>query len=238
MRRLLPIIALLAIALSAQTYVQGACGHNYSSTQTTATLAFGSPVTAGDLVVVSAGWDGAGTVTVSDSVNGTLTLAGTPASNNIGTWYFPNSAAGSDTVTTTTSVAAHYALCIAEFSGAATVSPLDGTPAYNNVASGTTITTGAVTTSNANDIMVAAILAPGSNTGGTTVASPYTLGPTEVFGNGIAYEAVSSSGSKAGAQFTVSFGSALDGSTVAFKKAASGATMVPRHGASVCCQPQ
>lgn len=116
---------------------------------------------AGSLIVVgvSAWRSGANpTISVADNVNGSY---GTPAFNAVNSFsraavfYFPNNAGGNLTITLT-SDGADYWFCGHEFAGAATASPLSGTPATNT---GTSLapSSGSFTPSD-NDVLLIAVV--------------------------------------------------------------------------------
>jgi hypothetical protein len=154
--------------------------------QTTVTVAYTAAQTAGNLNVVVVGWNDstAKVNTVTDTKGNLYALAATPvvqsgtASQAI--YYAKNiaaAAAGANTVTVTFTVAAAYAdIRIAEYSGLDTVNPLDvSVGAQGNSA---TSNSGAVTTTNANDLLVGAnlvqTLTSGAGTGYTSrvITSP------------------------------------------------------------------
>jgi YD repeat-containing protein len=135
------------------------------------TATFSSAQNVGDFNVVTVGWGGKGSIppsgvgpTVTDSRGNTYVLAVGPTGNTTGNgslaiYYATNiaaAAAGANTVTVNfggTSYA-HLGVQIAEYSGIATSSPLDGTSAA--IGTNATVNSGTVTTSNANDLLVGA----------------------------------------------------------------------------------
>ena len=152
------------LASAAITYVQG----SYStpqSPQATVTVTFPQAQSAGDLNVIAVGWnDSTATVaSVTDTKGNTYTLAVGPtaisgvASQSI--YYAKNiaAAAAGNAVTVTFSAAAKYPdIRIAEYSGLDPVNPVDVTAAATgNSATGSS---GAATTTNANDLLVGANL--------------------------------------------------------------------------------
>jgi hypothetical protein len=119
------------------THVQTATDNIGSATSDT--LAYGSNVSAGSLLVMSArvgDVDGDKTWTVSDSVNGSWTRANgvfLSGHGELEIWYFPNAASGATTVTLSFGgSASSIRWSIHEYSGVATSSPLE----QNNSASG------------------------------------------------------------------------------------------------------
>lgn len=141
------------LTTSTPTFVQKAVGTTATDT-THISLAFSSNNAAGNLIVVGATYDTAGTtITCSDTQGNTYTTGPSIYLTNDQQWagscYAPNSKAGANTVTMTTSGAANFkALHISEYSGVATVDPVDvtsanqavGTAATDNVTSGTATT--------------------------------------------------------------------------------------------------
>jgi hypothetical protein len=127
-----------------------------------ASVAVAYPVaqTLGNLNIVAVGWnDTASTVTgVTDTRGNTYTLAigpttGTGLRQSI--YYAKNIAAGTNTVTVTFSQAAVFVdVRVLEYSGLDTVNPLDKTAGA--VGSGTTASSGAVTTTAANELIFGA----------------------------------------------------------------------------------
>ncbi len=140
--------------------------------QATVTVTFNSAQTLGDLNVVIVGWnDSTATVSsVADTKGNTYALAAAPivqsgtASQAI--YYAKNitsAAAGANTVTVTFNVAARFPdIRIAEYSGIDTVNPLD----VSAGAQGSTATSssGSVTTTNANDLLIGANLVQSTST--------------------------------------------------------------------------
>jgi hypothetical protein len=132
--------------------------------QVTVSVPYTAAQTAGNLNVVVVGWnDVIATVqSVVDSRGNVYQLAVGPTvragSATQSIYYAPNiagAAAGANTVTVTFSPAALFAdVRIAEYSGIATTNPVDG--AVGAQGSSTTASSGALTTTNANDLLVAA----------------------------------------------------------------------------------
>ena len=148
----------MAIAL-AQTPVS-----NYPGSVSTNTLTFGSATTTGNIIVV---------VVASGAPSGTLATHNTPTDNKGNTYtagptlansvpgsrlsifYCENATGGAGhQVTATLSAANDMSMHILEISGAATSSSVDGSNTANTTAAN--LTTGSITTTNANDILIAA----------------------------------------------------------------------------------
>lgn len=163
-RRLVLVCALLlaspAYAVIAQVQKVGIAGGNNGAVATV-TCAFAANNAAGNLIVVGGGDAGATsghTLSVSDSLGNTYTAAQsnfTGANNDVlSLWYVASSLAGANTVTVTVSGtgADHYCWA-AEYSGIATVTPLDQTTAAAN-AGVTAWTSGNVTTTQASELLI------------------------------------------------------------------------------------
>lgn len=125
-----------------------------------ATLAIAVPgVTAGSLLVAGATVSANATMTFSDNNGGTWATAGTyfdtTAAAVIAIGFAMNVASGSPTVTCTPSTGTAFkAIGVGEFSGAATSSALDNTPAGNHQAPSTTHTATSVSPSQAGCLVV------------------------------------------------------------------------------------
>ena len=160
------------LASASVTYIQG----SYSTPQTPQTsvsVTYTGAQAYGDLNVVVVGWnDSTATVAkVSDTAGNVYTLAVGPtivsgvASQSI--FYAANivaAAAGANRVTVTFSVAAVSAdIRILEYSGAATLNPVDVVSA--STGNSTVTSSGSATTANANDLIVGANLVLGTTTG-------------------------------------------------------------------------
>jgi hypothetical protein len=194
---------------AAIAYVQN---NNGSFNSTSGTISFLSAVTAADTLFCCVSpintSSAAYTIGVSDNINGPWTQAGAffDAFNcQANLFYFPNAAAGSPTITITSSTSATIGLGIIEYSGLATASPIDVTPTGTATTSGASFPCPNVTTTNANDLILAC-LAYGGNQGTTTVGGAYTLRFTNstdavMFGEQI----VSSATTYTGATFTITF---------------------------------
>jgi hypothetical protein len=139
-------------ATGTPAYVQGVTATSNSASSTIA-RAFGSAVSAGNLVIVAVAWEGNSAVSVSDS-RGNVYAAATSAydavnGQSLAILYAANAAAGATTVTANFGGTAKVKrLALHEYSGMASTSPLDVTA--TNIANGTTtsdnITSGSATT--------------------------------------------------------------------------------------------
>ena len=143
----------------AVAFVQAASnGGNPATTTAIAAIT----VTAGNLLVVTvraSPASGAGTLTVSDDQGNTYTQDLNPsfASGNITAQYSAPNCAGASTIVTfsITGTGRRIGIAVHEYSGAATSTPLDQT--NSNAGTGTTATSGSVTTTVADEALVAAI---------------------------------------------------------------------------------
>jgi glucose/arabinose dehydrogenase/chitodextrinase len=120
-------------------------------------VAFASANTAGDAIVVSLVWSNTGAVNVTDSRGNTYTPATTRTtwgSNwSAQVFYAKNVVAGTNTVTATfaTSITSFGIVQAHEYSGIDKVNPLDGVAV--STGTGTSMSTGNVTTTAANDLL-------------------------------------------------------------------------------------
>ncbi len=171
---ILSLVSPSLASAAAPAFVQG--GNTQVVSGTTASLAFPGANTAGNLIVAYVVWDNTGTVTVSDTKGNTYT-AGTARQTWGNNWsaqvfYASNIAGGSNTVKATfaTAITSFGIVYLHEYSGLATASPVD----VSATATGTSasMSSGAVSTTSANDLLFAAgasantVTAPG--TGFTT----------------------------------------------------------------------
>ncbi|HEY4210838.1 MAG TPA: LysM peptidoglycan-binding domain-containing protein [Steroidobacteraceae bacterium] len=155
--------ALTAGGTATPAYVQGNSNDPQSPTNTVS-VTFTSAQTAGHLNVIAIGWNNATSTisSVTDTAGNTYTLAigPTTASGNgrQSIYYAKNinaAAANSNTVTVTFSGSVPYPdLRATEYSGINTTSPLDVTKGASG--SSTSTSSGSVTTTNANDLIIAA----------------------------------------------------------------------------------
>jgi len=157
-----------AVTVTASTgaisYIQGANGTSDGGA-TSISQTFATANSSGDLIVAAVSWGNNGTVTCSDSLGNTYAAAMTQydsvSNQALAICYATNVKAGSNTVQASFSISAPYRrLEIHEYSGAATVSPVDVTK--QNVANGTTagdaITSGSGTTIANGDLIFGAVM--------------------------------------------------------------------------------
>jgi hypothetical protein len=140
--------------------VQGA--GNTETSQATSLAVTLSSTTAGNLVAVLIQMHGTGTPaisTVTDNLSSTYTAG--PATNGsgdyTGLYYLLGNPGGITTITVTANATVTMALWAWEFSGVATVSAVDGTPGTGGPTSSTAVTTAAITTTNAADVLLGGI---------------------------------------------------------------------------------
>jgi outer membrane protein assembly factor BamB len=161
---LILVAATLSIVLPSHAYAASPAFVQGRATQvtsgTTASLAFSKANTAGNLIVVYVVWGNSGTVQVSDTRGDTYTAATarqTWGSNwSAQVFYAPGIVGGSNTVKATfgTAISSFGLVYLHEYSGLAAALPVD----VSASAAGTSasMTSGAVTTSQANDLLFAA----------------------------------------------------------------------------------
>jgi hypothetical protein len=180
--------------------------------------------TAGNLLVLMSYTDKASnlTPTISDSASQTWTQAGSnpTVGNGICTmWYMPNSASVTSVSVAwaTYSGGATTSVVVFEFSGAALSTPLDSNASNPVTSSGaataTSLASGSLSTSNANDVLVYAVGENGNQSNSFTVGSGFTL-PSggQVATNGraaMAYKIVALT--QSGATVTMSWSSNVGG---------------------------
>ena len=197
---LLYSLAVPVTAAAAVAYVQG--GYNApGTTVTTLSVAYTKAQNAGDLNVVSVAWGGNSTPTVksvTDSM-GNVYVAATGITASSGnesdqTFYAKNIAsatAGGNTVTVTFSSSVIYPeLRVAEYSGMDTVAPLDAW--VGATGTGLTQNSGTLTTTYANDLLVAT---NGLGSVTTAAGTGYTLRMTTGEGEILEDEVVTATGS-------------------------------------------
>ena len=133
---------------------------NQISTGTVNRRAFTSANVAGNLIVVQVIWDNTSAVTISDSRGNTYAAATNQTTWNTNwssqTFYAENIAAGANTVTATfaTAISSFGILQLHEYSGVDRVGALDAAKA--SAGSGTAMNSGAITTTNASDLLFGA----------------------------------------------------------------------------------
>jgi hypothetical protein len=163
-------------------------GNSNDATSTTIAQALGSTV-AGNLIVAVASWGTNSTMTCSDTQGNTYTTLPVqfdgPNSQALGMCYAANIAGGNVTVTATFGASSGYRrLIVHEYTGIA-ANPFDGTA--GNIANGTTVannvTTTAITTTAAGDLIFAAVMDDAGLTGvtgGTNFTLRTTLNGTDL----------------------------------------------------------
>jgi outer membrane protein assembly factor BamB len=156
--------ATLSLAPASHAYAASAAFVQGRSTMvdsgTTATLAFNKANTAGNLIAVYVVWDNTGTAKVSDTKGNTYTAAtarqtwGSGWSSQV--FYASNILGGANTVKVTfsTAITTFGIMYLHEYSGLATGSPVDASASA--VGTSASMSSGAVTTSQANDLLFGA----------------------------------------------------------------------------------
>jgi hypothetical protein len=154
---------------------------NFVSGQSSLPVTFDFAVTPGSLLVGYGGTTASRTLGMSDNVNGSynadITTSG--GTGSAGIFSFPNTAAGTPTVTfTITGGISEMDLIIEEWSGVQTVTPLDKTA----TSSGATVNTGTggttATLSQANELCLSFMHLTGNAGAGFAAQSPFTPGPS------------------------------------------------------------
>ena len=213
--------ASLTLGVSTPAFVQQ--NSNKITRGTTNRVAFPFANTAGDLIVAYVIWDNSGSVSLSDSKGNVYMSAVGPTKwsgdrTNAQIFYAKNIAGGANTVTVrfSTGITSWGVLCIHEYSGIDTASPLDAVAAATG--SGSAMSSGPVWTTNATDLLFGA----GESTKVVTrVGTGYTSRST-ISGNITEDRSVTAAGSyKATATHN---GTGWIMQMVAFKAAGSGAT--------------
>lgn len=225
MRRLLLFALLLAwpsSALAAPALVQ----HNLNAAGgSSVNVTLGGAVTAGNLVVIGCGADASSGFTISDTIMGSYTVDAsvTASSQSVAIAHVANHTGGSATFTCASTGAGHIQAFVAEFSGAAVASVLDGTPTtHQNFPATTSATTGAITTSNANSVVIGYLDTNNPTTiaatGGYTVIDKDEGGA--VVGGALIYQVVAAGTTNP----SMTLGTSLvsQGATAGYKAAAGG----------------
>ncbi len=206
-------------------------------TATAPTLAYTSDNTGSNLLLCLVTWDTAGgrvIDTVTDSKSNAWSLAkfqdDTTNLQGCALYYAPNAAAGPNTVTVTFNGSALFTgLIVGEYSGIATSSPLDGTPA-GQTTSGTTatdnVTSGNTTTGQSGSLIIGAM----ADTDGNATMSAGTgftkQGASQTSGLSLEDMVQGSAGAIA-ATWTRSVAGRYAAITAAFKAAAGGTQAPP-----------
>lgn len=177
------------------------------SSGTTLAIAYGSNVTAGNLLVCHI-YANHGISGVADSRSQTFTSAVNVtdgATYALATFYYANTTGGADTVTVTFAGAITYAsLQCSEYSGVATSSPLDKFASNSQTTPGTganAVTSGSVTTTTDGQLIVGWSTALTVGAGTTSAGTGFT-GRTNVFGDTLCEDQVQTSAGAIAATFT------------------------------------
>lgn len=161
-----------SVCAAAAGHVQSAIG---SGTSASRSVSFPAATSAGNLIVVSAGWgSGTATAAVSDSAGNVYQSAVGPVTNGsirAQIWYAENIRGGSNTVTVTFSASAGHNVEIHEYAGVTTAGALDAVA--SGTGASTTPTTSALTPTQADVLLFA--YANISTTVTWTAGSGYTI---------------------------------------------------------------
>lgn len=162
------------------TRVQHTSSHSGNSSSQRS-LAYGSNVAAGSmLAAVVSTFNSGVTLTTTDTLNnaswtqaGSYALDGGTNVNRCSIWFYPNTLGGACTFKVTPSASAYLSMVLVEYSGVATVTPLDMTATNGDNASATTsVFTGTCTVSGSGELVLAGY-GQGTSNGG---ASPPVSG--------------------------------------------------------------
>jgi hypothetical protein len=173
----------VTVPRTSPAYVQGAAD-SPGTRQLSTTVTLPNPVTAGDLLVAwVAQYDVTGQVAVSDPVNGSWTRAPLAETflnggGDIALYYVANSAGSNGPVTVTISASAPTYLpsAVSEYSGVATISPVDQGMVGRGV--GTYADSGSTAPTPAGELVVGALLTGGqplSVTPGSSQGAPFQV---------------------------------------------------------------
>src|ERR1700722_9473758 len=232
-------LALFGVAgpvAAAAPYVQGA--YQDPASANTISVKYAAAQTAGDLNVIVVGWNDStsGVNSITDSSHNIyLVAAGPTTSPGAGTQviYYAQSiaagAAGANTVTVTFNTTVKFPdVRIVEYSGISTSSALDVSVGANG--SGTSLSSGATTTSNANDLLVGADYIGGSF---AAVGSGYTQRIVTTPDNDLVEDRIVAATGSYSATSTQSPSSWWVMQMAAFRTTGTGAfsTITPRHPA-------
>src|SRR5712691_11450667 len=176
---------------------QGTTGLSICGGHTSLTVTLPANVTAGNALVVFVSWNNQRNLT-SVTGGGVTTwaqaVARLPVDPQSAIWYGLNSSGGTNTVTVNwDSDPNSCGMSVAEFSGLFTSAALDVTATATG--SSTTITTGTLTTTNANDLLVAMGVQSSATAGAPTNGFTALTGVSASFNQEEAYNIVSSTGS-------------------------------------------
>jgi chitodextrinase len=159
-------------------------------------VSFKKPTTAGNLIVAYVVWDGAGSVSVTDSAGNTFASAIGPTqatgdTSSAQIFYATNIAGGPDAVTATftTAISARGVLYVHEYAGLDRTAPLEGAVAASG--SSLTMDSGVLTTAGAGDLLFAGGESNGRSIGRLTRGFKKRLGK---YGNVTAEEAAAAAG--------------------------------------------
>lgn len=209
------------------THVQSNNGQAFSGT--TVTAAFGSNVTAGNMIVVTI-YSNKGLTSITDSLSHTYQTAtvNTDGSTYVfGCYYVPNITGGANTVTATLTAAHTFALLtIQEYSGCATASPLDQATFAFQTTPGTganAITTGNVTTTTNGQLLFGACGSTEAFTATVSAGTSYTIRQNPL-GDNPSEDRVQTSAGAVAATFTTTDTTASYHSLIATFKAAAANT--------------
>lgn len=158
-------------ALAAAVLVQSAHS-NTNGGSSPASVTLGSTATAGNLLVAICGYNGSSTLSVPTGFTAAINQMGT-----ISQAIFYKVAAGNETTVSCpfTGNGGTGIIMLHEFSGIRTLAPLDAVNTVASTGSSSTASSGSVTTTNSNDLLIAGMIADSSNTPGSWTSSFSTI---------------------------------------------------------------
>src|SRR3989441_5936258 len=185
--RILVGLLILISALRAQAGLVQTNSGTSGTSVLTYSVGFTSPLTASDLILVAIGTNSVGSTvsSITDTLGNTFapatnlsTTAFTPLQISEQIWWTSSKASGADTITVTVSQAANLHVIVAEYSGVATVNPVDATSIGNSgTTTSTAVDSGPLATSTAGDLLFGHVVTGGLNHT-FTAGTGYTLRQT------------------------------------------------------------
>src|SRR2546425_1002010 len=189
--RILVGLLILISALRAQAGLVQTNSGTSGTSVLTYSVGFTSPLTASDLILVAIGTNSVGSTvsSITDTLGNTFapatnlsTTAFTPLQISEQIWWTSSKASGADTLTVPVSQAANLHMIVAEYSGVATVNPVDATSIGNSgTTTSTAVDSGPLATSTAGDLLFGHVVT-GSLNHTFTAGTGYTIRQTSPSG--------------------------------------------------------
>jgi hypothetical protein len=215
------------------TQAQSPVSYNAGSSGSAQSVAYGSPVTAGNLLIAVVGNYNSlsGTVSLSDTLGNTWIQAGgyvTVGLARLSIWYAVATGSGADTVTVTPSGTVYWGIGLLERSGNAASSPLR---VAGSGATGTSTTpTPDAVAALAGDLVIGAYTQDTALIASCAVAAPFTMRVDQLDANSFQPIGVADDFAPAGTEapvFTTSSSVQWGGLAAAFRPAAGGVATDP-----------